>query len=247
VAGTTLSYTPQWPAAISDIRFAPDAQLGSVPANSWWGSLALDQRDATGLLYRRNRYYDPQTGRFTQSDPIGLAGGLNLYGYANGDPINYSDPFGLCPDSTSTEAQEECEEEAERDVGEEAERACAIESFRLGAGFAADALAVGAIYRGARAAGRLAANYGTNLAFRGRGMWVPQQILAGNRADIAGAVIQTGQAHAIGAAATSPIGIQADDGSVGVGDVAAAVVTAMVPFSGLPAQVARTEAACNPQ
>lgn len=33
--------------------------------------------------------------RFTQPDPIGLAGGLNLYGYANGDPINGSDPFGL--------------------------------------------------------------------------------------------------------------------------------------------------------
>lgn len=33
--------------------------------------------------------------RFTQEDPIGIAGGLNLYGYANGDPINYSDPFGL--------------------------------------------------------------------------------------------------------------------------------------------------------
>jgi hypothetical protein len=32
---------------------------------------------------------------FTQEDPIGIAGGLNLYGYANGDPINYSDPFGL--------------------------------------------------------------------------------------------------------------------------------------------------------
>ena len=30
-------------------------------------------------------------------DPIGLAGGLNLYGYAGGDPINHSDPFGLCP------------------------------------------------------------------------------------------------------------------------------------------------------
>jgi hypothetical protein len=31
----------------------------------------------------------------TQLDPIGLAGGLNLYGFAGGDPVNYSDPFGL--------------------------------------------------------------------------------------------------------------------------------------------------------
>jgi uncharacterized protein RhaS with RHS repeats len=34
-------------------------------------------------------------GLYTQQDPIGIAGGLNLYGYANGDPINFSDPFGL--------------------------------------------------------------------------------------------------------------------------------------------------------
>jgi hypothetical protein len=33
----------------------------------------------------------------TQEDPIGLAGGLNLYGFANGDPVNFRDPFGLCP------------------------------------------------------------------------------------------------------------------------------------------------------
>ena len=36
-------------------------------------------------------------GLYTQQDPIGIAGGLNLYGYAAGDPINFSDPFGLCP------------------------------------------------------------------------------------------------------------------------------------------------------
>ncbi|SRR6266568_4744890 len=39
----------------------------------------------------------------TQEDPIGLAGGLNLYGYAAGDPVNFSDPFGLCPDHLETE------------------------------------------------------------------------------------------------------------------------------------------------
>ncbi|HEY0025310.1 MAG TPA: PA14 domain-containing protein [Longimicrobium sp.] len=61
----------------------------------WLGSVMEDQQDASGLLYRRNRYYDPATGRFTQEDPIGLAGGLNLYGFAAGDPVSYSDPYGL--------------------------------------------------------------------------------------------------------------------------------------------------------
>jgi RHS repeat-associated protein len=60
------------------------------------GTLLDDKRDKTGTWYRRNRSYDPATGRFTQEDPIGLAGGLNLYGFAGGDPVNFSDPFGLC-------------------------------------------------------------------------------------------------------------------------------------------------------
>ena len=51
-----------------------------------------------GLVYMRNRWYDPNTGRFTQQDPIGFAGGSNLYGYAGGNPVTYSDPFGLCPE-----------------------------------------------------------------------------------------------------------------------------------------------------
>jgi RHS repeat-associated protein len=36
----------------------------------------------TGLHYNLFRYYDPDSGRFTQQDPIGLAGGINLYQYA---------------------------------------------------------------------------------------------------------------------------------------------------------------------
>jgi len=61
----------------------------------WHGSLLEGKRDKSGLAYVRNRYYDPATGRFTQEDPLGLAGGLNLYGFAAGDPVNFSDPFGL--------------------------------------------------------------------------------------------------------------------------------------------------------
>ncbi len=62
---------------------------------SWNGSLIEAGRDNTGQMYRRNRYYDPASGRFTQEDPIGLAGGVNLYGFAAGDPVNFGDPFGL--------------------------------------------------------------------------------------------------------------------------------------------------------
>ncbi|MCE2030449.1 RHS repeat-associated core domain-containing protein [Sessilibacter corallicola] len=47
----------------------------------------------TGLHYNRHRYYNPNTGQFTQQDPIGLLGGLNNYQYAP-NPVGWVDPFG---------------------------------------------------------------------------------------------------------------------------------------------------------
>ena len=47
----------------------------------------------TGLLYLRNRYYDPSTGRFISEDPI--RDGTNWYAYANNNPVMYIDPWGL--------------------------------------------------------------------------------------------------------------------------------------------------------
>ncbi|WP_179949182.1 colicin E3/pyocin S6 family cytotoxin, partial [Burkholderia sp. RF4-BP95] len=48
----------------------------------------------TGLHYNRHRYYDPGSGRFVSKDPIGLAGGINVYQYAP-NPIEWIDPLGL--------------------------------------------------------------------------------------------------------------------------------------------------------
>jgi hypothetical protein len=49
-------------------------------------------------------------GLVTQQDPIGIAGGLNLYGYANGDPVNFSDPFGLCVEEDKRAEEDVCTE-----------------------------------------------------------------------------------------------------------------------------------------
>ena len=66
------------------------ASTGSIPVYGYTGR----EPDETGLIYYRARYYDPTLGRFTQRDPKGLRGGMNLYRYVGNDPVNLKDPNG---------------------------------------------------------------------------------------------------------------------------------------------------------
>lgn len=52
-----------------------------------------------GISQLGARQYDPQLGRFLERDPLGEAGGLNLYSYANANPMRWRDPSGLSPES----------------------------------------------------------------------------------------------------------------------------------------------------
>ena len=49
----------------------------------------------TNLHYNYFRYYEPETGRYISADPIGLAGEMNVFGYAEQNPVSLIDPFGL--------------------------------------------------------------------------------------------------------------------------------------------------------
>jgi RHS repeat-associated protein len=107
-SATPLYYAKDHLGSVRDIQAADGSNGASFDYDAYGnpiqssGSAAPDVRYAkmfyeqtSGLYLTRYRAYDPQTGRWLSKDPLGNAGGTNLYAYVNGNPITNIDPLGL--------------------------------------------------------------------------------------------------------------------------------------------------------
>lgn len=90
-AGNLISYEEFYPYGSTSYQAMRNG-LGERLKRYRYTGMERDQE--TGLSYHSARYYVPWLGRWTTGDPIGIEGGLNLYAYANDNPVMFSDRGG---------------------------------------------------------------------------------------------------------------------------------------------------------
>jgi RHS repeat-associated protein len=98
VLGSPVATTDTTGAIVTQYTYEPfgnTSSTGAISSNPF--QYTGRENDGTGLYYYRARYYSPRTQRFISQDPIGFAGGINLYAYVGDSPVDLIDPFGLRP------------------------------------------------------------------------------------------------------------------------------------------------------
>jgi RHS repeat-associated protein len=97
--GNTVQITNASGAIVNSYAYLPFGEqtvLAAAVANPFTYSGQIGVMDeGTGLYFMRNRWYNPTLGRFQHLDPVGLAGGENLYEYVGNSPLRYNDALGL--------------------------------------------------------------------------------------------------------------------------------------------------------
>ena len=96
--GTPQAMTSEAGSVVWRATYGPFGQASIDPSSTVEMNIRFPGQyydQETGLHYNYFRTYDPSTGRYIESDPIGLEGGLNTYAYAYSNPLRYIDPLGL--------------------------------------------------------------------------------------------------------------------------------------------------------
>ena len=86
--------------ALTKAGYQPYGESGTTAGTFRYTGAQIDA-ETNGLYDFRARIYSPVLGRFLQVDPIGAAGGINLYAYVGNDPVNLVGPLGYAPDGSS--------------------------------------------------------------------------------------------------------------------------------------------------
>ncbi len=92
--GSVIAITDSSGAVSNRYTYSPFGESPSLAGTSH-GYTGQRFDSETGLYHYKMRYYSPAIGRFLQPDPIGLAGGMNMYSYVRNNPLTLSDPLGL--------------------------------------------------------------------------------------------------------------------------------------------------------